>query len=73
MNQEYLLFQYYNSNTTGGARESADYCPIFSSNNNVNEEQYFMGKCSEIGSKKYGIYTTYKDNNNVEKNFKMEI
>ena len=62
-------FQYYHSNTTGGPRELADYCPVFSGYSNIKDEQYFMGKCSEIGSKKYGSYTSYKDGNNKEKQF----
>ena len=57
-------YKYYESNTKGGPLESADYCPVFSSNSDVKEEQYFIGKCSEIGSKKYGSYTSYKDKNN---------
>ena len=62
-------FQYFNSNITGGYRPSADYCPIFGSDSYFKEKIYFLGKCSEIGSQKYGSSTPYKDENKNEITF----
>ena len=53
-------YQYFNSISYGGW-DGADYCPVSLS---IDNEEYYVGHCSEKGSGKYGTSIPYKDQKN---------
>ena len=61
--KEYIYFE----NQKYGGRSGADYCPVFEENPSESMTKYYVGHCSEIGSKDYGSYLSNKNKNYAKK------